>query len=49
MKIVNIAALTKKKVMYKYIDLTAEVYKKYFEISFFGWGSPSEFNYGHSL
>ena len=35
--------------MYKYIDLTVEVYEEYFEISFFESESPSEFNYGHSL
>ena len=34
--------------MYKYIDLTTvEAYKGYFETSFFGWGKPSYFNYGH--
>ena len=35
--------------MYKYIDLTDEVYEEYFKISFFGREIPSEFNYGHSL
>ena len=35
--------------MYKYIDLTVEAYEEYFEISYFEWGSPSEFNNGHSL
>ena len=48
-KLVNIVTLAKKKAMYKYIDLTVEVYEEYFEISFFGSESPSEFNYGHSL
>ena len=38
-------ALAKNKAMYKYIDLTVEAYEEYFE----GWGSPSEFNYGHLL
>ena len=35
--------------MYMYIDLTVEAYEEYFETSFFGWDSPSEFNYGHSF
>ena len=35
-KLVNIVTLAKKKAMYKYIDLTVEVYEEYFEISFFG-------------
>ena len=42
-------ALAKKKDLYKYIDLTVEAYKEYSEALFFGRGSPSEFNYGHSL
>ena len=45
----TLCALAKKKAMYKYIDLTVEAYEKYFETSFFEWGSPSEFSYGHSL
>ena len=28
----------RRKAMYKYIDLTVEAYKEYFEISFFRWG-----------
>ena len=48
-KLVNIHALAKKKAMYKYIDLAVEVYEENFEISFFGWESPSEFNSEHSL
>ena len=35
--------------MCKYIDLAVEASEEYFETSFFGWGSPSEFNIGHSL
>ena len=35
--------------MYKYIDVTVEASEEYFETSFFGWGSPLEFNHGHSL
>ena len=44
-------ALAKKKAikLYKYIDLTVEVYEEYFKISFFRWESPSEFNHRHSL
>ena len=41
----TLCALAKNKAMYKYIDLTVEAYEEYFE----GWGSPSEFNYGHLL
>ena len=40
-------ALAKIKAMYKYIDLIVESYEEYFEISFFGWGSPPGFNYRH--
>ena len=46
-KLVNIVRLSKD--MYRYFDLTVEVYEEYFEISFFGLESPSEFNYEHSL
>ena len=35
--------------MYKYIDLNVEACEEYFETSFFGWGSLSEFNHEHSL
>ena len=28
---------------------TSSAYEEYFETQLFGWGSPSEFNYGHSL
>ena len=47
MKLVKVVLFNKekKKAMCKYIDLSEE----YVKISFFGWGSPSEFNYGHSL
>ena len=47
-KLWTLCALAKKAI-YKYIDLIVETYEEYFEISFFGWGSPSEFSYGHSL
>ena len=46
-KLVNIVRLSKD--MYRYFDLTVEVYEEYFEISFFGLESPSEFNYENSL
>ena len=35
--------------MYKYIDLTVEVYGGIFRNIIFGLESPSEFSYGHSL
>ena len=44
----TVCALAKEKVKYKYINLTVEA-EEDFEISFFGWGSPPEFNYEHSL
>ena len=50
-KLVSIVCFSKEKSIkvYKYIDLTVEVYEEYFKISFFRWESPSEFNRRHSL
>ena len=48
MKLANTVRFSKEK-SYKYIDLTDDTFEEYFEKTFFGRGSPSEFNYGHSL